>query len=205
MALTTYAELLTSIRDWLARDGDTTHLPDARLADFVRFAESDIYERLRIREMETSASLTVNAQTVALPSDYVGARRLYLDIDPYAALEYVAPTAFWTLFAQNITGRPGFYTVEGDNFVFGPAPDATYTGRLLYWKRLAALSSATNSLFTRQPDLWLYGALSHAGTFVRDAERAAEFQGRFQSALARAEMSNERERWSAGPLVMRVA
>jgi hypothetical protein len=204
MALTTYGELLTSIRDWLARDGDTTHLPDSRLADVVRFAEADIYGRLRVREMETSAALVVNGQTVALPADFIGVRRIHLDVDPKRVLEYMAPAAFWPAFPDNITGRPVAYTLEGDNIVFGPAPDATYTGRLLYYARLAALSSAVNSLFTRQPDLWLYGALAHTAMFVQDADRAAEARALFDGAVLRAERNNERDRYGASPLVMRV-
>lgn len=31
------------------------------------------------------------------------------------------------------TGKPVFYTMDGSNFKFGPRPDTTYTGKLLYY------------------------------------------------------------------------
>lgn len=204
MALATYADLTAAVRDWLARTNDTVTLTDARVADFVTLAEEDIYERLRVREMETTGDLTINAQTVAIPSGLVGVRRLYLATDPYVELEFMAPPDFWGRFADNINGRPWGFTQEGDNFVFGPSPDATYTGKLLYWKRLAALSGATNSLFTSRPSLWLYGALAHAAAFTRDAEEEAMWKGRFAETLARAERSNELARYGGAPLMMRV-
>ncbi len=203
MAITSYAELQAAVRDWLGRANDTVYLTDTRVADAIRLAEVDIYERLRVREMEASADLTINAQSIAITTDLIGVRRLYITSDPFVELEFMAPPQFWGTFAANITGRPRAFTMEGDNFVFGPAPDATYTGKLLYWKRLAALSSATNNLFTRQPDLWLYGALAHACVFTQDDERLATFKSAFVDAIARADLSNERARHGGAPLMMR--
>jgi hypothetical protein len=204
MALTTYADLTAAVRDWLARTADTTFLTNARVEDAITLAEVDIYERLRVREMEASADLTITGQTVALPSGFIGARRLYLVADPLVEVQYMAPPHFWGRFAAVQTGRPFAYTIEGENIVLGPAPDANYTGKLLHWKRLAALSSGVNALFQRQPDLWLYGALAHAALFVKETDEAPIWQGRFEAAIARAERSNERERVGSAPLVVRV-
>lgn len=203
MAITTYAELKSAVRDWLGRTNDTTQLTDARVDDVIRLAEADIYERLRVREMETSADITINAQTVALPAGVVGWRRLYLAASPIVELDYMAPPQFWGRFADGSTGKPWAFTLEGDNVVFGPAPDATYTGKMLFYKRLDALSGAVNALFTRQPDLWLYGALAHAAQFTRDEAEAGTWRQAFATALDRAETSNERARWGGAPLVMR--
>lgn len=203
MAITTYAELTAAVRDWMARTADTTYLTDTRVADAVRLAEVDIYERLRVREMETSAALTITTQTTALPTGFIGARRLYLDSDPIVELEFMASPHFWGRFAAVQTGKPWAYTLEGDNVVVGPSPDASYTGRLLYWKRLAPLASATNSLFDRQPDLYLYGALAHACAFTKDWDEAANWKATFAAALSRAEASNERDRYGSAPLMMR--
>ena len=204
MALTTYLELTAAVRDWIGRTNDTVYLTDTRVADVVRLAEVDIYERLRVREMEASADLTINAQTVAIPTDMIGVRRLYLDADPRVEMEYMAPPHFWGQFSATVTGQPYAYTMEGDSFVFGPAPDATYTGKLLYWRRLPALAGATNALFNRQPDLWLYGGLAHAAIFTQDDEQLARFKQLFADGIARADMSNERARYGGAPLVMRV-
>lgn len=203
MTLATYADLTAAVRDWLGRTNDTVALTDARVADFVRLAEVDIYERLRVREMETSGDLTINAQSIAIPTGLIGVRRLYITSDPLAELEYLSPPQFWGTFGANLTGQPWAFTMEGGNFVFGPAPDATYTGKLLYWKRLTALSSAVNDLFANQPDLWLYGGLMHAAIYTRDFEEEARWKGKFGEALDRAELSNDKSRFGGAPLVVR--
>ena len=53
MAITTYAELQTAIANWLARDDLTTYLPD-----FITLFEAAANRRLRVRQMETTATLT---------------------------------------------------------------------------------------------------------------------------------------------------
>jgi len=204
MAITTYAELTAAVRDWLGRTNDTVYLTAARVDDMVRLAEVDIYERLRIRDMEQSAALTISAQTVALPTGFLGVRRLYLDVDPRVEMDFMAAPHFWAEFSATVTGKPYAYTIEGENIVVGPAPDSTYTGRILYWRRLPALSGALNSLFTNQPDLFLYGALSHAAGFTKDADDLPGYQAAFARALARADASNERDRYGGAPLRMRV-
>ena len=95
MAISTYAELVSAVRDWLGRAEDATYLPETRVNDMIAFAEADIYRRLRVREMETAVDLTVNAQAVDLPTNYVETRRIYLDGSPLIMLEYRAPAQFW--------------------------------------------------------------------------------------------------------------
>lgn len=205
MAITTYTGLVSAVRDWLGRTNDTVYLTDDRIADCIRFAEADIYERLRVREMEAYDFMSVDGQSEQLPAGLIGIRRAYLDTDPIAELEYMAPPQFWGTFHAVTTGRPWAFTQEGDNIVYGPAPDATYTVKILYWKRLDALSpnANPNNLFLRQPDLWLYGALSHACVFTRNDELMLTFKGAFAEALARADLSNEKARYGGAPLMMR--
>lgn len=205
MTIATYAELLTGIRDWLARDGDTANLPDSRLGDLVTVAEAEIYDRLRIRAMETSADLTVNARTVALPSGFIELRRLYIDASPLFVPDYYAPADFWQRAGVRSrgSGRPTFFTVEGQNFVFDPTPDATYTGKVLYYARLAALSSATNALFLGRPTLYLYGALKHAAPFIGEDSRIATWAAMFETQIAQAQSVSDRGAYAGTPLVIR--
>jgi hypothetical protein len=204
MAIATYAQVIASIRDWLARPADTTTLPDNLLADLVVAAETEIYDRLRVRDMEASAALTVSAQSVALPSDFMEIRRLYLDGTPLYELEYVTPPQFWLMGGANTASRPTRYTIEGNNILFGLAPDATYTGRLLYYARPAALSTATNAIFTARPTLFLYGALKHAAALVNDDDRIPMWASMFEAALKGAQAASDRS-VSGAPLRIRVA
>lgn len=204
MAISTYSDLVSAVRDWLGRANDSTYLTESRVGDMIAFAEADIYARLRVRAMESSADITIDAQTESLPSDFIEARRLYLDTSPLDVLEYVGPVQFWQAFADTRTGRSTHFTIEGGSLVFGPYPDATYTGKLLYYARPAALSSATNAIFTANPDLFLYGTLAHAAPFTgaEDAPRMAVFAQMFNAALARVQTESDRDLASV-PLTIR--
>ncbi len=203
MALSTYAQLVSAVRDWLARSGDTANLPDERVDEFIRMAEADIYAKLRVRQMEATAALNVNAQSVALPADFIEARRLFLVDDPRIWLEYLSPPQFWREHSSQTTGRPRVYTVEATNVVFGPAPDATYSGSLVYYKRPATLSTEVAALFTDFPELFLFGALVNAGAFIGEDERLGTWRGFYAEALARAQQQSDRA-VSGAPLTMRV-
>ena len=74
MALNTYSALKTSIANWLNRSDLTSEIS----GDFIKLAEADFNAKLRIRQMEQIDTLTVNAETVTVPSGFIGVRSLYL-------------------------------------------------------------------------------------------------------------------------------
>ncbi len=133
-------------------------------------------EPLRIRGMETSADVTISAQTAALPTGWLAPRRFYVNSNPIGELEYVAPDLFWRTYISSTSAQPRRYTIEGENFVFGPSPDSTYTGKVLYYKKFTALAADgdTNWLLTNAPGVYLHGALAEAHFFVRNSEKALE-------------------------------
>jgi hypothetical protein len=202
MSIANYADVLTSIRDWLARPTDTVTLPDARLGDLVQFAEAEIWDRLRTRDMLASTALTINAQSISAPADLIEVSRLYLDGTPIYPLTYAAPPQFWQTFSANIAGRPRAFTVEGGAMLFGPNPDASYTGRLLYYARPAALSAATNAVFSARPNLWLYGALAHAAPLIGNDGRIATWRGMFEAGLKQAQDASDRAAYGGAPLTI---
>ena len=164
MAITTYAELKTAVANWSSRSDMTSRTPE-----FIAMAEDWAGLNLRVRAMETTTNLTVNAQTVALPTGFVSMRRLYLDGNPVKKLDYLSPINFWSKYTSTNTAKPVAYTIEGENIVFGPIPDTTYTGKILYYKKFTSFSgdSDTNWLLTNARGILLYGALvelfSHTG------------------------------------------
>jgi len=198
MAISTYSELLSALDNWLG----TTDLV-SRTPEFVALAEADIWGRLRIRAMEQSTSLGISSQTHALPSDFLEAKRLYIDGNPVNALDYFPPMDFWRRYMSTDTAEPEAFTIEGSNFVFGPSPDATYTGKLLYLATPAALSSTVNGTFTANPDAWLYGALVQAAPYLENDERVPTWRAMYEAAMIRIERTDQRSRYSGGPLQIR--
>jgi hypothetical protein len=182
MSISTFAELKTA----LANFSDRTDLT-ARLGEFVTLAETRIFygsmeapfasDPLRVRAMETSADLTINAQSVALPTRYLGIRRQYISGDTGGKINMVSPDRFWGKYSGPAwTGIPLEFTIEGDNVLFGPAPSGTFTGKMLYWQKFAALSADadTNWLLTNAPGAYLQGALIELYDYLKDFEAKAQ-------------------------------
>jgi hypothetical protein len=203
MAITTYAELKTAVENWLDRTDLTSRVPE-----WIAMAEDRIGldPRIRIRAMETTGDLTIDSQTEALPTGFVQSRRIYIDgNNKEHALEYMTPTNFWDSHGSGETGRPLFYTVEGDNYVFGPSPDSTYTGKQLYYKKFDAFSTGTdtNWLLTNARGLYLYGALIEAAIYIEDDAALAKWAALYDSTADSVLAADRKDRYPAGPLVAR--
>lgn len=197
MAISTYSELQDAMDNWLRRT-----ITDARAQEMITLLESKLRRRLRVREMESTPALTVNDQEIALPSGFVGVRRLYLATDPITRLEYLPPARFWAKYVSSQTGKPLAYTIEGGNYVFGPDPDSSYTGRQLIYALTALSASNTPTLFTNHPDIYLYGALLESEAFFGvNEELHPLWRERFELAMNECIMSSAKDRAAGDVLV----
>jgi len=167
---TDYTSLKTELADFLAR-ADLTSKVDT----FIDFGEAWLNRELRLRAMQVAGDLTIDAQSIALPTGYLEARRLYLDTSPKRVLEYFPPEDFYHIYAGSETGKPQLFTIEGDNILFAPSPDTTYTGKFLYYKPFTALddTNTTNWLLTNHPDLYLAACIIAAEVFIMNDARVA--------------------------------
>lgn len=207
MALASYSDLKTAVENWLARTDQS-----ARTPEFIALAEADINRRLAIREMETraTASTTANSAYLVLPissANFLAIRRLVMtSTDPNRELEYRTPQQIYRDYPGDTLGKPFVYSIEGTEIHLRPIPDAAYTIEAFCLNRLSAISdAATPVLFTNNPDLYLYGALSHAIPFINEPDEVARFQqfrGLYEQALAGIDKADRRARW-AQPLQMR--
>ena len=129
MALTTYAELKTSVGDWLNRTDLTTAIPD-----FISLAEAQIERNLRTRQMIVRATASITTEYSAVPSDFLEVKSFKLDTNP------VTPLGFETIDSMDAlavtyrsAAKPIFFTVVGEQFRYLPEPDTAYTGELIYY------------------------------------------------------------------------
>ena len=202
MALNNYSNLQTSIANFLARDDLTTEI-----VDFVALTEADFNRRLRIRAMENSSSFTIDSETETLPTGFLQARSFVIPTNPKTALQFMTPFHQAETQGSSETGKPRAYSIEGTNFRFSPTPDATYTATLVFYKAFDSLSVsvATNHILTNHPDVYLYGALYFASTFIRgmDPQTVGQFKSQYESALQQVEMADEKDKYNATPLVQR--
>lgn len=201
MALNTYAALQSAIADYMARDDLTAQIPD-----FITLNESRLNKVLRTRHQETTNSaFTINSATETLPTDFLEARTLVIQGSPNVVLEYLSASDLETTYTSG-SGKPQHYTIIGDNFKFGPSPDTTYTGTLVYYAKIPALSvsNTSNWVLTNYPDLYLYGTLIEAAPFIMNDERIQIWMGLYDRAIAGLQQADERARWNGAPLTQRV-
>jgi len=170
MALNNYANLKTAIANFLARDDLTSEIDD-----FIDLTEADFNRRLRIRSMETvDTTFTIDAETEALPTGFLQVRSFVLtSTTPDRTLELLSPFHQASLSANDTTGTPRTYSIEGTNFRFQPIPGTAVTARLTFYKAFDAISATNtaNHILTNHPDVYLYGALYFASTFLRGMDQ----------------------------------
>jgi len=149
--------------------------------------------------------LLVPPGAVPLPSDFVEQRRLYLDLSAGKPLDFFESTVFWNRNAVNESGQPDIYTIEGDYVIAAPVPDTAYYGRLLYYRRLAALSSAsdTNWILANARGIYLYGALLEAYTYLEDDTGQLKYAALYDQQIQRANQADRARRYPRGAIPMR--
>lgn len=186
MALDTYANLQTSVIDWLKRQGDSSIA--AVVPDWIALAEKRINGDLDARLQDTVVTLTATSgvQTVAAPSDVVNIRSLTVQSSPNMVLDYVSPDQFNQQYMWGDTGTPRMFTVIGSNIYLGPIPDSAYSIQCVYKAAVPALSNTntTNWLLTNFPQVYLFGTLCESIMYTRDETALPAWETRYQEAIA---------------------
>ena len=200
MAISTFGELKTAVSNWLLRSDLT-----ARIPELIALGEGRLFTDLRCREMEATANivLTSSQRVDPLPTLFVQARSLYVAGSPNVRLEYRSPVEYWSIYADIPTAAPIVYTIEQDNFVWGPVPNATPTVTVAHYARPAAFSgdSDTNSVIARWPNLYLYTALLEAAPFLGNDPRIVVWSGLYETLLASIHAADKRDRYSGDVIV----
>lgn len=197
MPLDSYSGLLASLAGWLMRDDLTAVLPD-----FVTLAEADMNNRLRLRSMLTTA--TVSDAGGALPADCVKVRSVALDGWGHLAFASDAEVA---QFSEGFRGGPArWWAIEGDSLVIGPEQTGGGTVTLRYYARIPALSDSnpTNAVLEAGPALYLYGSLLQAAPYLLDDARIQTWAALYQEAATLLQRSDDDAEYP-GPLAIRSA
>jgi hypothetical protein len=199
MALTNLTELYTSIKDWAVR----ADLSDTLLADFVTLTEGTLNHgsgdvpSLRVRDMETTATVTMTSGTGTLPTDFLEAIKVTDPGDITRDIQYATPD--W-IDENYPTGQdatyPFFYTIIGDQLLCPIDVSLTYYARIP-----SLVGDSMNWLMTKAPSVYLNGALMQYSIYDKDAEKAVGYRGLMLSALAGLQASDLNSR--AGHLVRR--
>lgn len=201
MSITTYAELQSSIADWLLRDDLTSVIPT-----FISLAEAKFNRRIRDYRMVKRATAEVDTAYFAIPSDWQENIRFQLNTSPITTLEYVTPDrAAEEKRLYNSSGRPAFFTMIGDEFQIVPAPDSTYDAELTYYSKIPALSGSNTSnwLLEKAPDMYLYGALMEAAPYLDDDARIQVWGNLLEQSMNAIQIESDRAKTGSSSIRMR--
>lgn len=179
-----------SIANWVNRS-------DLPTSTILEEAEAFIYERLRVREMHTIATLTfaVDTNSVALPADF-------LDPIEYRPNGWGSPLLFvseTSLEAHRdedgalYEGEPSRWSIIGETAYVDVSCSEAFSGKLMYYKRPAALSGSneTNFLTTRYPTLVRHACMAKAFEHMKDWTSAAQYLQMAEGKIAEASATND--------------
>jgi len=197
MAITTYAELVAAVGNWLDHN-----LFAARTPEFIALFEAAANRSLRVREQEATATLTPSSVAVALPADYLAWRRVTWTGAPRVELQYVHPSYLQAAYPSSPTDVPRIFTIEGSTLKVRPLD--TTPLELDYFQKIPALSDGTptNWLLAAHPDLYLFGALVEAEMFGVNDERAPQWKARRDEVFDEIEKLSNKTRGAGAVRVM---
>jgi len=201
MAITTYSELQSTIGDWLNRDDLSSVIPT-----FISLAETELNRQIRAPEMVTRSSVTIDEEYEDRPADWLETIRYQVTTNPITVMDFVTPEeAIIQKTKFSASGVPIFFSTVGTQFQHVPAPDSSYTGELLYYAKIPALSDSntTNWLLTANPDIYLYASLVQSAPYLKEDERVSVWAAIYDRLSEDFRVSNERAKTGSSRLVTR--
>ena len=203
MAITTYAELLTAVGNWV--DDSTL---SARIPEMIALAEAEFNRLLSAPDMEATAtvattaateSVTLSTSVQSLVAVYTTANGGYVELQPMALAEM--RKTYWDMTG----GVPVVYALVGGNMLLAPIPNAVFTISYVYVSDVPALtaSNTTNWLLTAHPDLYLFGVLMQAEFFGWNDARLALVKQRVDEIIGQINKGGNQRRAGSAPIRMR--
>lgn len=189
MSLANFGDVKSAIKQWAKRDS----LTDSILTDFVTLTESILNygERddsggyrvnpLRVRDMETTATVTVSSGSGSLPSDYLEMIKVTDPGDTTRDIKYAAPDWIDENFptGQDAT-YPDFYTIRGSTLICPITVGITYYEKI---DTITTSDSTTNWLLTKAPNAYLYGGLMQYSIYDKNPEATGGYRTLMANAL----------------------
>lgn len=183
---------------WLSRTNDTNLI--ALFPDFITFAEAKLNRVLRTRNMEASSTIAPSSGVVALPTDFLELRRIYIDTDEKVELEYLPPEQFYIRYPLGESSSR-YYTIEGANILL--ADNVTTTNvKVLYYQKLPALSvsNTSNWLLASHPDIYLSATLSEAYDVIQNEQMSQKWWNKATMIVEQLMDSDKRGKYSGSAM-----
>jgi len=209
-----YPELKIAVAEWLNRDDLTGQIPL-----FIKLAESRIRRDLRERSMQVRAEAMVYSEFFNLPCDWVETKTVMCDDRILRLIDG------FNIERLNMTGPTRFYRHVEGNLQLLPAPSNEHGSRLVleYLAEVESLTDSvgdtwdesedmwdqaadygweadTNWLLEKYPDVYLYGSLLSATSYLQDDARIPVWTQAYGEAVSAANMASDRAEYSGSAL-----
>lgn len=195
-----YGELQAAIASWLKRTELVNDIPG-----FISLAEDRFNRVIRATEMETRSQANAGNEYIGVPDDFLAVRAIRFMGNINRLLRYYSPAELTALKASGQTGNPTAYTVEDRQFKLFPAPTSSATAAIEidYLAKIPALSdtNTTNWLLTDHSDIYLFGSLVNAESFLYNDSRVPLWQARLDQAISELTVQEGKARVGAAALM----
>src|SRR5260221_11189389 len=190
MSLATYADLKVAVKNWTGRGTEV----DSVIDDIIAVAERRIYRELRVKQMETALSDTISGGTIATPSSYVALKYAYINTTPVRFLERTTAEWIYERYPSRAPDSPPKYIArEAATFIFGPFPDSGYSIAGIYYKRLDPIATSVSSIFTDNPDIYVFAGCVEMSRFLNNQDGVAKFEPMYQNVKAQVQNEGDSE------------
>ena len=133
MAISNYSDLRGEVTAWLMRtDASVTN----RVPTFIELATARFNAELRVPQMESLVTTTVDGEWIELPEDFLAVR--YIELSTGERMRYVTPEEFADNVDRATAPTIPIYTIADMSFRIYPTQTSTDV-EVLYWKRIADL------------------------------------------------------------------
>ena len=185
-AVMTYDSLTTDITQYLERDDAAVV---NQIPSFIMLAEFEIAEQIKTlgQQQVVESTMTIGEPVIPKPARWRKTVSMNITVSgqiqpillrKYEYLRQYAPSS-------TTTSTPLYYSdYNYDNWLVAPTPDQAYSFEVLYYERLAPLSSTnqTNWITQNAPNAMLYGTLLQAMPFLKNDQRQI-FQQKYTEAM----------------------
>lgn len=180
---------------------------------FIVLAEARMNRLLKTREQSSRViTPTVDLQEYySLPPDYAGMRDIQISVTNDDGSISSAPLTMLTPELFNIKRNAPFngrlyYSIIANQIQVFPIQAAGKHIEIIYYQKVPNLNShaSLNWVSEGHPDMYVAGVTGEISLFAKDYETAGSWFDRMGESINELDSSDVMERWSGGPLVMRI-
>ena len=189
-----YASLKSTVLDWIARQD----ISDIVFEGFVTIIEQTISAELKCFDLESTVVGTAEPpedggfSVWELPNDFREARVVTLGDK---TLMYIEPQRFMS------DEYNGGFTIIAGKMYFGRGVGSGEV-KVVYYKRVPHInnSTTTNAIIGKYPNVYLFGCLREAYSYISDNDKASLYDTRFERALDEAKYDADTSAYSGSVL-----